>query len=511
MIGVSGKVLRMKKRNAAREPEKQERKNTVKESICRKPDRNISNRKCQFASAKEEIEDRHEVAAETLKVYNRYLPDILKDLSEIEDPRNPKKMKHKLSLLMLYGIFVFVFHMSSRRESNSEMTVVFLENMREFFPELESLPHSCTLARLLESIDVEHIEDAAVHFVHRLIRDKKIVNYMVSNRYLVAIDGVHKFTREWEWCENSLKKHKKGQPEGVYQYYANALEASLILPGGLTIPFMTEFMERKEHMDEGTDTEKKKQDNELKAFKRLADRLKKHFPRTRIAVTLDGLYANGPLMELCQDYEWDYMIVLKDGSLKTVWEDIESLEGAGRVEKHLGGEINGVQQEFWWVNGIDYRYGENRNKAVRINVVVCMETRTEFDRETAREVKKTKKFAWISFKEVNKRNVETRCNFMGRPRWNIETQNLVEKYHGYSYGHCFSYNWNAMKGYHYLMHLGHIINVLTLYSTVLIEKVRERGVRRTIKLIWLAFNGGELDTVRIKMIIQAKYQIRLAV
>lgn len=511
MAKESGKVLRMQNRNAARAAEKRERKDTAKESVCRKADRNISNRKCKFATAKEEIEDRHEVAAETLKVYSRYLPDILKDLSEVEDPRNPKKMKHKLSLLMLYGIFVFVFHMSSRRDSNSEMTTVFMENMREFFPELESLPHSCTLARLLEVMDVGHIEEAAVNFVNRLIRDKKFVNYMVSNRYLVAVDGVHKFTREWEWCENSLKKHKKGQPEGVYQYYANALEASLVLPGGLTIPFMTEFMDRKEHKDEGTDTDKKKQDSELKAFRRLAERLKKKFPKLNIAVTLDGLYANGPLMELCQDYEWDYMIVLKDGSLKTVWEDIDSLKEKGKVNKYQRAEINGVKQEFWWVNGIDYRYGDNSTKAVKVNVVVCMETRKEFDRETGQAVDKTKKFAWISFKEITERNVETRCNLMGRPRWNIETQNLVEKYHGYAYGHCFSYNWNAMKGYHYLMHLGHIINVLTLYSTVLIAKVKERGARRTIKLIWLVFNGGELDTVRLKMAMQMKYQIRLAV
>ena len=501
----------MQKRNTAREAEKQKRRDEVKESVCRKADRNISNRKCKFATSMEEIEDRYEVAAETIKAYSRYLPGILKDLSEIEDPRNPKKIDHKLSLLMLYGIFTFVFHMSSRRDSNSDMTTVFMENMRAFFPELESLPHSCTLARLLEVIDVGHIEDATVNFVDRLIRDKKFVNYMVSKRYLIAIDGVHKFTREWEWCENSLRKHKKGQPEGVNQYYANALEASLVLPEGLTIPFMTEFMDRKEYKDEGTDTEKKKQDSELKAFKRLAWRLKKHFPKLNIAVTLDGLYANGPLIELCQSYGWDYMIVLKDGSLKTVWENIESLKETGRVEKYSGAEINGVKQEFWWVNGIDYRYGDNSTKAVKMNIVVCMEIRKEFDRETGQEVEKIKKFAWISFKEINERNVEKRCNLMGRPRWNIETQNLVEKHHGYAYGHCFSYNWNAMKGYHYLMHLGHIINVLTLYSTGLIGRVKEKGARRTIKLIWLAFKGSKLDIGRLKTMIQGKYQIRLAI
>lgn len=61
MTSESSKVVRMQKRNAAREEEKQVGKDAVKESVCRKADRNILNRKCKFATAKEEIEDRHEV------------------------------------------------------------------------------------------------------------------------------------------------------------------------------------------------------------------------------------------------------------------------------------------------------------------------------------------------------------------------------------------------------------------------------------------------------------------
>ena len=181
------------------------------------------------------------------------------------------------------------------------------------------------------------------------------------------------------------------------------------------------------------------------------------------------------------------------------------------AEKYSAAEINNVKQEFWWVNNIEYRYGDNGCKEVNVNVVVCMETKKEIDRKTGEEVNITNKFAWISFKEINDRNIEKRCNYMGRPRWNLETQNLVEKHHGYAYGHCFSYNWNAMKGYHYLMHLGHIINVLTLYSSGLISRVKERGARRTIKFILLVFKGYILDVEWIKNRIDVKYQIRLAV
>lgn len=512
MVVSSKKVIRMMERDVKREAEKKSRREAaaIREEE-KKTKRNILNCKCGFNSAQEEIEERYWVGGEALKVYKKYLPDILKDLSEIKDPRNPKKVGHKMSMLMLYGILIFVFHISSRREANREMTRIFMENIKEFFPELDSLPHADALARLLEKVDAKEIEEVAIKLIKRLIRDKKLEKYKVGNRYIIVIDGTQKFSREWEWCENCLKRHVKGKPEGVNQYYAYALEASIVLPSGLTIPFMTEFLDRYEHKDEGHDNEKQKQDCELKAFIRLAERLKKNFPQLGIAVTLDGLYAKGPVMEICKACGWDFMIVLKDGSLKTVWENIEGIKKKGQVDTHETPVVNGLKQKFWWVNGIDYTYGENSSKSIKINVVVCEETWTEIERNTGQEFQKSRKFSWLSFKEINTRNVEKRCNCIGRPRWNIETQNLVEKHHGYSYEHCFSYDWNAMKGFHYLMHLGHIINVLTLYSAALITKVREKGARGTVKLLWKIFSGSVLDFYRLNSAIQERYQVRLAV
>ena len=61
------------------------------------------------------------------------------------------------------------------------------------------------------------------------------------------------------------------------------------------------------------------------------------------------------------------------------------------------------------------------------------------------------------------------------------------------------------------MHIGHIINTLTLYSTGMIGRIKRKGVRRTIKLILLAFKGNVLDVEWINKSIDVRYQIRLAV
>lgn len=74
-------------------------------------------------------------------MYRTQLPALLKRLARIPDPRNPKKSKHKLTVLMLYGILTFVYQMSSRREANRTMTTPqFVENLQLLFPELESIP-----------------------------------------------------------------------------------------------------------------------------------------------------------------------------------------------------------------------------------------------------------------------------------------------------------------------------------------------------------------------------------
>ena len=85
-------------------------------------------------------------------------------------------MKHGLTLLMLYGILMFVFQLSSRRQVNREMTQPqFKKNLHLIFPELDDLPHADTLFRLLSKIDVEQIEESLIGLIKRLI-EKKLSN-----------------------------------------------------------------------------------------------------------------------------------------------------------------------------------------------------------------------------------------------------------------------------------------------------------------------------------------------
>ncbi|WP_034630119.1 transposase family protein [Desulfotruncus alcoholivorax] len=111
----------------------------------------LPNRKSKAQTSPEELAMRQDTAQRAAIVYRQMLPGLLVKLNRIEDPRNPKKVKHKMTVLMAHGILLYVFQIGSRREANRTMSnPIFFENLNSIFPELKTLPHADTLARLLE-------------------------------------------------------------------------------------------------------------------------------------------------------------------------------------------------------------------------------------------------------------------------------------------------------------------------------------------------------------------------
>ncbi|MES9905958.1 MAG: hypothetical protein ABW168_25200 [Sedimenticola sp.] len=171
---------------------------------------------------------------------------------------------------------------------------MFESNLRLLFPQLDSIPHSDTLFRLLCCIDVHQIETAHVELVSRLIENRKFSRYLINNCYPIAIDGSQKIAFSHLWDEHLLQRKTgpKVEPdsdeEQDYQYFVYVLEASLSFRNGMVIPLMSEFLEYTPG-----DLQSSKQDCEQKAFHRLAARIKKAFPQLSIMLLLDGLYPNG--------------------------------------------------------------------------------------------------------------------------------------------------------------------------------------------------------------------------
>jgi hypothetical protein len=351
------------------------------------------------------------------------------------------------------------------------------------------------------------IEQAHIDLIRTLTRNKKFHRYLIGNCYPIAVDGTEKFSRYHLWAEECLQQKIRDGDDYRMRYFVYTLEANLAFQNGMVIPLLTEFLSYTEG-----DQLRNKQDCELNGFKRLAERLKGYFPCLPIMVLIDGLYPNGPIMALCRKYKWEFMIVLQNDSLPSVWEEVYGLKEleSGNERFHKWGDR---RQHFWWVNDIEYRYkpaGSLREKQQTVHVVLCEESWEEIAAGCNDVVQKRSFHAWISSRPLNLRNVHERCNLGARHRWGIENGILVEKHHGYHYEHSFSYDWNAMKGYHYLMRIAHAINVLAQYSTALIKMVRKLTVQGFIRFVRETLSAPWFEAQQIQKRMSAAFQLRLA-
>jgi hypothetical protein len=453
--------------------------------------------KSSFKTVQEEKEADQERGIAHIKTMNRILPGIFQKLSRVKDFRHPGKIKYKAAVLLLSGLLSFVFQKTSRREANRELTTAtFMENVKLCIPDLEEMPHHDTIQRFLAVMDINDLEKTHMELVREFITSKKFSRYLLGCSYPIAIDGSQKYAYNFLWAEECQRRKVNGKD----QYYCSALEASLAFQGGLTIPLCTEFLD---YMEGDVDSDK--QDCELKAFRRLARKLKGFFPKLKVIVLLDGLYPNGDVFELCRSYKWQYMIVLQDDSLKSVWEEYYALKDfeKGNEMSYVWG---GRRQRFTWVNEISYLY-DNMKKEQIVHVVMCEEMWDEVAPDGS-IVQKTGTHTWISSEPLHRGNIHERCNVGARHRWAIETGFLVEKRHGYQYEHTFSFNWNAMKGYHLLMRLAHMINIIAQYGSLLKNLFLEKGMRAAIKYLDEIFRRILLDPVRVMNALSSPYQIR---
>jgi hypothetical protein len=232
------------------------------------------------------------------------------------------------------------------------------------------------------------------------------------------------------------------------------LEAKLVTRNGWVLSLMTEFIENPgEHPT--------KQDCELKAFYRLADRLKQYFPRLPLCLLLDGLFAGGPTFALCRRYGWKYLVTLQEDDLPSVQREFKALLPLA-PENHLQSSRRTpapIQQDFRWVNDIAYTDSDQREHS--LSVIECLDT-CSVDGQAS-----TTRFKWVSNLTVTAKNVTELSNEGGRLRWKIENEGFnVQKNGGYALEHPYSQNATAAKVFYFLLQIAHLLSQLVEHGSL---------------------------------------------
>ena len=134
-------------------------------------------------------------------------------------------------MLLLFGLFAFIFRLSSRREINRELTgPVIFNHLKKCFPDIDSIPHADTLARALENIDPIDIEAIHITLVKELIKKKKFKTLLIQDCLPITIDGTQKLYRQGllqdeRWCERKVGDEASNNK----QQYLHVLEANISL------------------------------------------------------------------------------------------------------------------------------------------------------------------------------------------------------------------------------------------------------------------------------------------
>ena len=333
-----------------------------------------------------------------------------------------------ITVTRLMGLLCGITSMRNTTEKfNTEEAI---ENIGKLLGiEIEEIPHYDTINDIFEELDIEELRRIQKYMVNRLIRSKMFDKYRYKGKYFqIVIDGTGLATFKERHCPNCLKRtYNKGQDDEYSIYYHYVLEAKLVV-GDIVISIDTEFVENEKENVE-------KQDCEIRAFYRMAERIKKEYPKLPIIISGDALYACEPVMELCRKNKWEYILRFKKDRLRALGEEIEGLEKAEKESKI----------KYW--NKLKY-YEVKRDKEA--NVIKYYETKEEEKVE----------FMWLTSFTITEKNKEELV-YYGRQRWKIENEGFnMQKNGTFDIEHIYSRNYNAMKAHYFFIQFAHTIRQL---------------------------------------------------
>jgi hypothetical protein len=361
----------------------------------------------------------------------------------VQDPRNPNLIIYSLNSVLFTGVLLFVCRLGSRRSIQAKLrgNGPAQDKFGALFG-LAQIPHGDTLNYSCQRVQVDEVQEVICAFMERLIRNKVLCAYrLLGVYYLVAIDGTGVITFRRRHCEHCLQKKLSN---GETLFYHPVLEAKLVTSNGFSFSLMTEFIEN-------ADLSADKQDCELKAFYRLAKRLKVRFSRLPICLLLDGLFAGGPTFKIAEEYGWKYLIVLREDDLSNVQRSYATVLPLlpQNYKKVSLGEKGQITQEYHWAENLAYTDSQNIQHS--LNLIECLEHQPDPHGQI-----QDLHYKWITNFTLTSYNVDRLANQGARLRWKIENEGFnVQKHCGLNLEHPYSTDPTASKVLYLLLQLAY--------------------------------------------------------
>jgi hypothetical protein len=383
-----------------------------------------------------------------VQTIRHFFPDLNTWLDRLPDTRDQDCITYERRFLAWWGIALYLFQLSSRRqldfELDAEGTCVLTNLNRLAETDHNTRPVHDTLDYFLGHSRPEAFATLRMQMVRRLIRMKALEPARLLGHLVVVVDGTGLLCWRRRHCAQCLTQ-KHGD---TTVYLHQVLEAKLLGPAGVVLSVGSEFIVNADaEAASSQNAEAIKQDCELKAFSRLAPRLKKEFPQLQVVLAGDSLFACGRVLQLVADNDWSYVLTFKKGHLPAVWEEFQRL--LPLCPEHVLEQTlpSGTQQVYRWVH--DLSYEDDRKRRWHFTAIECWETPP---------VGSPTRFAWITKLPVSRKTVVDISTKGGRNRWKIENEGFNrQKNSGLNLEHVYSTDPEKLQAYYHLLQIAFIL------------------------------------------------------
>jgi hypothetical protein len=355
---------------------------------------------------------------EILKIQKHFFKEFINKLKNVKDHRSQGYITYDPEVLLFPMLMKNMTGLKSMRSmSDGFNKEECIENVSKVLrlETLEVLPHYDTINDFLSGFDVEELEKIRTYMIRELLKKRCFEQYRIEGKYWgVIVDGTGLHTFHKKHCKHCLRREYPNKETGEITtvYMHHVLEAKLVV-GDMVFSIGSEFIE-----NESEDVTK--QDCELKAFHRLAKKIKQTFKRLPICILGDSLYACESVFSRCNEYKWKYLCRFKEGRIKSIASEFKTIKEIEQSKK---------ENHLFWANDISY------NK----RTVNLMES------TLVTEDGKSKQYVFITDLKITKKNAE-RLIAVGRSRWKIENQGFnQQKNIRYHIEHANCHHYTAMK------------------------------------------------------------------
>jgi hypothetical protein len=389
------------------------------------------------------------------------LRSIRSTFDQIPDHRSGP-YQFSLADALMSGLALFGFKYPSLLKFDEQRNeAVIRHNLRTLYG-VDQAPCDTQLRTLLDPLDPAHLREA-YRVVHRQLQRGKVLEHYqyLDGYYLVSVDGTGHFASGEISCADCCVKTLKNREAG---YYHQLLGAVIVHPDIKTVlPLAPEPITR--HDGET------KNDCERSAAKRLLVQIKRDHPNLKIIIVEDSLSSHGPHIKLLKELGFRYIIGVKEGDHKALFEEVQKKLRAGEMEEFETVDEQGIIRGFRLVNGIPLNQS---HPDLLVNYLEYWEI--DGDQEL--------NFTWITDIPLTCDNVVAVMRG-GRARWKVENETFnTLKNQGYHLEHNFGHGEKHLATvFAMLMMLAFLVDQVQELCCGLFKAARQRFRSRTS--LWL--------------------------